>query len=94
MACANRAAATRRVQRAFSFAGLNSVRQSILTDRLDVGAAMKTNIPVKKTISLSMMLMLGVVMANGAAAAAQSKKQCASRDRNPNLAMRQQIAAE
>jgi len=42
---------------------------------------MKTNIPVNKAISLSMMLTLGAVMANGAAAVAQSKKECARRDR-------------
>jgi hypothetical protein len=53
---------------------------------------MKTNIPVNKAISLSMMLALGVVMANGAVAAAQSKKQCTLRDRNANSAVRHQVS--
>ena len=37
---------------------------------------MKTSTPVNKTISLSMMLTLGLMMANGAVAAAQHRKEC------------------
>ena len=42
---------------------------------------MKKNAPVDKAISLSMLLTLGLMMANGAAAAAHDKKVALRRDR-------------